>query len=98
MLRHKATSEEDLNSREAVLWMHPTAIVPFMTSQRWVINEGHLPEDVKYHSVFWEPTRNIWGVVCTSKEFKPVLVGQKMPELPQVTFRFYNPSKDGIIE
>ena len=92
------TTQEDLNSRQAVLWMHPSAIIPLMTSARWVITDGYLPEDIQYHSVFWEAQRQIWGVVCTSKTFKPVLVGQKLPELPQVVFKFYKPGEDGIIE
>lgn len=90
--------EIDLSSRQAILWMHPSALVLFMTSARWVIKKGHLPEDVKFHNVFWVPERNVWAVVCTSKEFEPVLAGQKLPELPQVEFRYWNPEKDEAIQ
>lgn len=88
----------DLNSRRAVLWMHPEAIVHFMVSDRWVINEGHFPEDVQFHSVFWDPKRMVWGVVLISKEFKPVKVGEDMPELPPVKFRWYNAKKDQPVQ
>lgn len=96
--KKKPSTQDDLNSRQAILWMHPSALLPLMTSQRWVVNVGHLPEDVQFHNVFWDTGRNIWGIVCTSKEFKPVLAGSKIPELPQVAFRYWNPAKDGIIE
>jgi hypothetical protein len=98
MFKSPKVGHDDLSSRQAILWMHPTALMPFMTSQRWVITEHHLPEDVQFHHVFWDPTKQIFGIVCMSKEFKPVLIGKQPPELPQVSFRFYNPSKDGIIE
>lgn len=96
--RQKLSPDEELSSRRAILWMHPSALLPFMTSARWVITQGHLPEDVKFHHTFLDPTRGIFAVVCTSSEFEPVLAGQAVPELPQVEFKFYNPEKDGIIE
>lgn len=96
--RRKATSEADLQSRQAILWMHPSAILPFMTSQRWVILENHLPADVQFHHVFFDASRQVFGIVCISKDFKKILAGQAAPELPQIKFRYYNPDKDGAIE
>ena len=96
MLRRKKTAA-DLNSRRAVLWVHPQAILAFMTSERWVIVNGHLPSDVTYHSVFWDPMRNVWGVVCQSQSFKPVKLNQEMPVLPPVEFKNYNAGRDGVI-
>ena len=96
--KQKPSPDEDLSSRRAILWMHPSALLPLMTSQRWVILDGHLPEDVQFHHAFLDPHRNIFAIVCTSKEFKPVLAGQQPPELPPVKFKFYNPDEDGIIE
>lgn len=98
MLKRPKIGHDDITSRQAVLWMHPTALLPFMTSQRWVVTENHLPEDIQFHYVFWEPQRQIFGIVCMSKEFKPVMVGKALPELEQVSFRFWNPAKDGAIE
>ena len=98
MLRKKKISDIDLMSRQAILWMHPTALLPLMTSQRWVVNEGHLPEDVQFHSVFWDANRQVWGVICLSETFKQAIVGQPLPELEPVAFRYWNPSKDGAIE
>lgn len=95
---HKKGEPSDLQSRQAILWMHPSALIPLMTSARWVITEGHLPVDTQYHHVFWDSGKQIWGVVCISKEFKVVKMAQQLPELPQVKFKFYAPGKDGIIE
>lgn len=97
-MRLKLNKEQDLQSRRAILWMHPTSMLKFMTSQRWIINSGHLPEDVTFHSVFWDTNRMVWGIVCQSKEFKTLKLGQPMPELPPVEFRYWSPEKDGLIE
>ena len=94
----RKNNPEDANSRQAVLWMAPSALVPFMTSQRWVVHEGSLPADIKFHHVFWSPERQVWGIVCTSESFKIVKAAEKIPELPPVSFRFWNPEKDGVIE
>lgn len=94
----KKDSLQDLQSRLAVIWLHPSSLVRFMTSSRWVITEGHLPEDAQMSHVYWDPTRNVWGLVVMSSEFKELKVGQPMPEMPPISFRFYNPAKDGIIE
>lgn len=96
--KKKPIGNDDINSRQAVLWMHPSAILPFMTSQRWVITEGALPFDIQFHHVFFDNQKQIFGVVCISKSFDRLYVGQALPELPQVSFRFYDPVKDGIIE
>lgn len=88
----------DIQSRRAMMWMHPQALFSFMTSQRWVINKGHLPQDAKFDHVFYDPIRMVWGVVLISKDFKSLRVGEPMPELPPIEFRWYNPGKDGIIE
>lgn len=86
------------DSRQAILWMHPTALVKFMTSGRWVINKGSLPDDVEYSHVYWDPNRQVWALVLKSSEFKELKMGDQLPELPPVEFRFYEPSKDGIVE
>lgn len=98
MFNSKKAAPKDLVGRQALLWMHPTALVQFMTSSRWVVTEGHLPEDVQFHHVFWDPQRSVWGLVCLSKDFRLLKVGEKMPELTPLSFRWYNPDKDGIIE
>lgn len=81
-------------SRQALLWMHPEAMVRFMTSKRWVIQEGHLPEDTQFHHVYYDSNRQVFAMVLTSKEFKSLKLGEKIPELPPVSFRWWNP-KDG---
>ncbi len=98
MLGKKNKIAADINSRQKVLWLNPQALIVFMTARRWVINKNELPEDTKYHHVFWSPERNVWGLVVTSKEFKPILAGSPMPELPMMEFRYWNPEKDGPIE
>jgi hypothetical protein len=97
MLRRRK-KDSDLDSRLAILWMHPEAILRFMTSFRWVVQKGQLPEDVKFQSVYWDPERNVWAVVCKSKDFKSLKMGEPIPELPPVAFRWYNPDKDGPIQ
>lgn len=97
MLGRKKANGVDLASRRAVLWMHPQAVLNMMTSQRWVVTKGHLPADVTFHSVFWDPMRNVWGVVCQSKTFKPLKLNEPMPELEQVEFRGYDPKRDGVL-
>lgn len=94
----KKDTPQSLQSRQALLWLHPTSLVTFMTSSRWVITEGSLPEDIAYSHVYWDPARQLWGIVCMSKEFKELKLGEPLPELPPVKFRYYNPGKDGIIE
>ena len=84
-------------SRQALLWMHPEAMVRFMTSKRWVIQEGHLPEDAQFHHVYYDSSRQVFAMVLTSKDFKSLKLGEKMPELPPVSFRWWNP-KDGVPE
>ncbi len=98
MLGKSKATPDDLKSRRAILWMHPQAIITFMTSQRWVVNKGHLPEDAQFDHVFWDAGRMVWGLVIISKEFKSLKVGEQMPELPPMEFRWYNPAKDGVIE
>lgn len=88
----------DLESRRAILWMHPTALIHLMTSRRWVVLEGNLPEDVQFHHVFLDPSREVFGIVCLSQEFDQVLLGAALPELPQMKFKYWNPEKDGAIE
>lgn len=97
MLRKKKTAES-LDSRLALLWMHPNALMMFMTSFRWVINKGQLPADVQFQSVYWDPARNVWAILCKSKDFKELKMGEKIPELPPIEFRWYNPDKDGPIQ
>ena len=82
-------------SRQALLWMHPEAMIRFMTSKRWVIQEGHLPEDTQFHHVYYDSARQVFAMVLTSKEFKSLKLGEKIPELPPVSFRWWNP-KDGV--
>jgi hypothetical protein len=94
----KEKSAESLMSRQAILWMHPTSLLRFMTSKRWVILEGALPPDVQFHHVYWDAQRQVWAVICTSMEFKEVKLGQPLPEIPPVSFRFWNPKKDGELE
>lgn len=84
-------------SRQALLWMHPEAMVRFMTSQRWVIQEGHLPADTQFHHVYYDSNRQVFAIVLTSNTFKSLKLGEKIPELPPVTFRWWN-SKDGVVE
>jgi hypothetical protein len=84
-------------SRQALLWMHPEAMVRFMTSKRWVIQEGHLPEDAQFHHVYYDSSRQVFAMVLTSKDFKSLKLGEKIPELPPVSFRWWNP-KDGVPE
>ena len=84
-------------SKQAVIWLHPQALVAFMTSQRWVIKEGQLPEDVQYHHVYFDQERNVFGLVVLSNSFKSLKVGEKRPELPPITFKWWNP-KDGEIK
>ncbi len=81
-------------SRQAVAWMHPEALVRFMTSRRWVINEGSLPEDAVIHHCYYDQQRQVFGVVLISSTFKQVKIGDSLPELPPITFRWWN-AKDG---
>lgn len=83
-------------SRQALLWMHPEALVHFMTSSRWVIMEGSLPEDVQFHHVYYDSNRQVFGIVVTSKTFKPLKMGQQIPELPPIQFKWWKP-EDGEI-
>lgn len=84
-------------SRQALLWMHPEAMVRFMTSKRWVIQEGHLPEDTQFHHVYYDSNRQVFAMVLTSKDFKSLKLGEKIPELPPISFRWWKP-EDGIVE
>lgn len=94
MLGKKKKIPADINSRRAILWMHPQALVSMMTSARWVIIDNHLPEDAQFHHVFWDAERMVWGLVVISAEYKPVKMGEKMPELKMMHFRNYDGSKD----
>ncbi len=85
-------------SRKAVLWMHPDALLKFMTSNRWVITEGHLPEDTQFHHVYYDSRRMVFGLVCSSNNFKEVKLGEELPELPPVTFRWWNQGDGEIPE
>lgn len=88
-------AKPDKRCRQKLLWMHPQALIQFMKSLRWVITDGHLPQDAEFHHVYWDPSRQVWAVVVTSETFPPVLAGHQIPELPQVTFRHFDPSVDG---
>lgn len=96
MLRRNKQTVEDLDSRKAILWMHPQAVLNLMISNRWVVTENHLPDDVKFHHVFYDPTRQIWGVVVQSSTFKSLKLGEQMPELPQVVFKGWTPEEGAI--
>lgn len=93
--KNKRSANPDM-SRQALIWMHPEALMHFMTSKRWVIQEGHLPEDVAFHHVYYDQNRQVFALVVTSKTFKEVKLGQPLPELPPITFKWWNPS-DGEI-
>lgn len=97
ILGNKLKNKTPDNSRQALLWMHPTALVHFMTSKRWVIQEGHLPADIEFHHVYYDSNRQVFAIVCTSSEFKSLKMGDKIPELPPVSFKWWNP-KDGVPE
>lgn len=93
----KKKDENTDMSRQALIWMHPEALLRFMTSKRWVIQENTLPEDAKFHHSFFDPQRQVFGIVVSSKEFKQVKLGEPLPELDPITFRFWN-SSDGEIK
>jgi len=94
--KHKEKiAEPTLQSRQKVMWLHPTSLIAFMKSLRWVIVNNHLPADAAYHHMFWDPQRQVYGVVCVSSEWPPVFIGQTVPELPPVEFRFFDPAIDG---
>lgn len=82
-------------ARQKVLWLHPTALTAFMKSLRWVIVDNHLPEDAEFHHVFWSPERQVWGCVITSMDFEPLYVGQQIPELPPIKYKFFDPAIHG---
>lgn len=96
MFKKGKNTDIDMESRKAILWMHPQTVLNLMTANRWVVTENHLPADVKYHHVFFDPTRQIWGVVVQSSTFKSLKLGEQMPELPQVVFKGWTP-EDGAI-
>lgn len=96
LTRNKQAEHPDM-SRQALIWLHPEALFRFMTARRWVIQEGHLPDDVQFHHVFYDQQRQVFGLVVTSKTFKQVKLGSPLPELPPITFKWWNPS-DGEIE
>lgn len=77
-------------SRQALIWMHPEALVRFMTSKRWVINQGHLPEDAQFHHAYYDQNRQVFAVVVTSSTFKELKVGQPIPELEPIEFKWWN--------
>ena len=93
----KKKPEQNNVSRQALIWMHPEALVRFMTSGRWVIQEGHLPEDAQFHHAYYDQQRQVFAVVVTSSEFKQLKVGQSIPELKPITFKWWNHG-DGIVE
>ncbi len=84
-------------SRQALIWLHPQALFAFMTSKRWVVNDGHLPPDVQLHHVYYDPQRQVFAVVLLSKEFKSLKMGEPLPELPPISFRYWNPG-DGELQ
>lgn len=77
-------------SRQALIWMHPEALVRFMTSKRWVINQGHLPEDAAFHHAYYDQQRQVFAVVVTSNSFKQLKVAQPIPELEPIEFKWWN--------
>ena len=77
-------------SRQAVMWMHPEALLRFMTSARWVINKGHLPEDAQFHHAYYDQNRQVFAVVIISNSFKQAKLGQPLPELDPIEFRWWN--------
>lgn len=97
MIGRKKKQEGPETSRQKLLWMHPEALVRFMTSSRWAIQEGALPEDARFHHVYFDQNRQVFAIVVTSNTFEPVLAGQPIPELPQISFRWWQP-KDGVVE
>lgn len=97
MLGKKNKNPKDLTSRRAILWMHPQAVINMMKSNRWVVVENYLPEDATFHHVFYDSGRMVWGCVIQSADFKPVKIGEPMPELPQVVFKVWEP-KDGVVQ
>lgn len=84
-------------SRQALIWMHPEALIRFMTSQRWVINSGHLPEDTQFHHVYYDAQRQVFAIVVISNSFKELKVGHPIPELKPINFKWWQHS-DGIVE
>jgi hypothetical protein len=96
MFGKKADGNIDM-SRQALIWLHPEALLHFMTSSRFVINEGHLPEDVVFHHVYFDQNRQVFALVCISSTFKQVKLGSPIPELKPISFRWWN-QKDGIVE
>lgn len=95
--KKKVKSANPDMSRQALIWLHPEALLKFMTSSRWVIQEGYLPEDVAFHHVYYDQNRQVFALVCTSSEFKEVKLGDPLPELPPITFKWWNP-ENGAIE
>ena len=95
--RNKDINKTPDNSRQALIWMHPEALVRFMTSHRWVIQAGHLPEDTQFHHVYYDSNRQVFAIVVTSKDFKSLKMGDKIPELPPITFKWWN-AGDGAVE
>lgn len=93
----KQEKADDLRSRQAVLWLAPSALTAFMKSLRWVIVKNHLPEDTQFHHVFWSPERQVWGLVVTSSRFKKVYIGQQIPELPMMEFKYFDPAVHGPV-
>jgi len=83
-------------SRQALLWMHPEALFRFMVSKRWVIQDGHLPDDVTFHHVYYDERRQVFACVVTSNSFKSLKAGQPLPELPPITFKWWN-HEDGAV-
>jgi hypothetical protein len=97
MLGKKKTSGDLDMSRQALIWLHPEALLRFMTSSRFVINEGHLPEDTTFHHVYYDQNRQVFALVVISKEFKQLKLGAPIPELKPISFRWWKP-EDGIVE
>lgn len=93
--RKKDINKTPDNSRQALIWMHPEALVHFMTSKRWVIQDGYLPADAQFHHVYYDSNRQVFAIVVTSNDFKSLKMGAKIPELPPITFKWWNP-KDGV--
>ena len=95
--KKKLTPQNPDMSRQALLWMHPEALIRFMTSKRWVIQDGYLPEDAQFHHVYFDNNRQVFAIIVTSQDFKSLKLGDPIPELPPVTFKWWN-HEDGAVE
>lgn len=93
--KREKVAEPTLQSRQRVLWIHPTSLVSFMKSLRWVIVNNHLPADAQFHHAFYDPNRQVYGIVCISADWSPVFAGDPIPELPPIEFKYFDPALHG---